>query len=343
MTDLGQIRICIEKPLPHEQSDLERICKNCNSKEHAQMLRAAYYKKKIWPNKQEDGTPTVITVQFLEVGKDVDWTPPEQLEGVDANGNKILPDPLNKELYRKVTPIEMVKTVVNKRVAPNIGLKFKFVDDKGMIRISFDPQKGAYSLVGTDCLHSKVTDPTMNLGWLDVGTVTHEFLHALGAIHEHQNPKGNIDWNEQKLFEWARTTQGWNRETTTTNIIEKYDVNQYNASRFDPDSVMLYFYPAYLTEDGKGTRQNVRLSPMDVIWLQKIYPGASKSPEEFYKDTYGVGFKEQSDGLYVPESNSSKNIGILIGIIFGSVIGVILLGIIIWLLVKKVKWRRVYY
>ena len=351
MTDWGQLRICVEKPLPHEQAELDHLCKNCNSEQHAQILRAAYYKKKIWPVKSKNGSPTVITVQFLEAGNQVDWTPPEALEGVDQNGNKILPDPLNKELYRKVSPREMVETVVRKRIAPNVGLKFKFVDEGGMVRVTFDPKKGAYSLVGTDCLHKNAGQETMNLGWLDVGTVTHEFMHAIGAIHEHQNPNGvSIDWDEKKVFNWARTTQGWNRQTTEVNIIDKYSIDQLNTSKFDPDSIMLYFYPKYLTEDNKGTRQNVRLSPTDVMWMNKIYPGSRISPENFYKSTYNTGFTEK-DGLYIPDDESrsgdgsKSKTGMIIGIVIGSVVGAILLGVIIWLLITRVNWsgRSVYY
>lgn len=344
MTDWGQLRICIEKPLPHQQAEIDHLCRDCKSEEHAQILRAAYFKRKMWPAKRKDGSPTVITVQFLDSGNNVDWTPLQDLEGVDQNGNKILPDPLNKQLFGKATPKEMVETVVRKRVAPNVGLKFKFVEQGGMIRISFDPKKGSYSLVGTDCLHHSASgQATMNLGWLDVGTVTHEFLHAIGAIHEHQNPKGiDIDWNEKKVFEWASATQGWNRETTNKNIIEKYSIDQLNASKFDPKSIMLYFYPAYLTENNKGTSQNVRLSPEDVIWMNKMYPGSKTTPETFYRNTYSSGFHQEND-LYVADDYSihsgKKNMTMLIGIVVGSVVGAILIGVLIWFLITRVRWR----
>jgi len=36
----------------------------------------------------------------------------------------------------------------------------------------------------------------MNLGFLDGGTAAHEFGHAIGLAHEHQNPAGGIQWNE---------------------------------------------------------------------------------------------------------------------------------------------------
>jgi hypothetical protein len=67
-------------------------------------------------------------------------------------------------------------------------------------------------------------EKTMNLGWLDVGTILHEFLHALGCIHEHQNHRNNtIDWNKNKVYCWAKQTQDWNPEVTCHNIFEKYN------------------------------------------------------------------------------------------------------------------------
>lgn len=64
------------------------------------------------------------------------------------------------------------------------------------IRISFADQGFSWSTVGTDALTVPSTEATMNYGWLEPTTsqreyervVRHEFGHALGMIHEHQNP-----------------------------------------------------------------------------------------------------------------------------------------------------------
>ena len=40
----------------------------------------------------------------------------------------------------------------------------------------------------------------MNLGFVDRGTVLHEFGHSLGLIHEHQSPfKGGFEWNRDEV------------------------------------------------------------------------------------------------------------------------------------------------
>jgi hypothetical protein len=128
-------------------------------------------------------------------------------------------------------------------------------------------------------------------------------------IHEHQNPKGkNINWNEPALYNWAADTQGWDQETTYHNIIEKYDKTLLNGSEFDPNSVMLYFFPGILTNNdqgvccGKGTTQNLRLSGNDVIYLNKMYPNSPQNPEEFYQKVYG-----ESLGPYTTSSGEDNN------------------------------------
>ena len=81
------------------------------------------------------------------------------------------------------------------------NIKLKFVDAApAEIRISFKADPGSWSAVGRDALNTQYFpkhQPTMNFGWLDDNTddteysrvVRHEFGHALGCIHEHQQPK----------------------------------------------------------------------------------------------------------------------------------------------------------
>jgi hypothetical protein len=116
----------------------------------------------------------------------------------------------------------------------------------------------------------------------------HEFGHVLGMIHEHQNPRGkDIEWNKPEVYTWALSTQGWDKATTDTNIINHYKLDSINSSDFDPQSIMLYFFPPKLTLNNQGTSQNLRLSGLDVLWINKEYTqGASVSPKDFYQSTY---------------------------------------------------------
>jgi hypothetical protein len=115
----------------------------------------------------------------------------------------------------------------------------------------------------------------MNLGFLDGGTTAHEFGHAIGLAHEHQNPRGGIQWNEQVVIqELAKSPNFWDEQTARHNVIEKYRVDQIKGTEFDPDSIMLYFFPASWTLNGISTKSNDILSAMDKQFIAgaQMYP-----------------------------------------------------------------------
>src|SRR6185295_18692300 len=127
------------------------------------------------------------------------------------------------------------------------------------IRISFNADPGSWSAVGTDCLVAdffKPAEPTMNFGWLRDDTddeewrrvVVHEFGHAIGAIHEHQNPRGGIKWNLPAVYAYfSGPPNNWTKEEIDFNVVQKYSINQLNATSFDRSSIMLYSFPPQLT------------------------------------------------------------------------------------------------
>ena len=129
----------------------------------------------------------------------------------------------------------------------------------------------------------------MNLGWFDVATVIHEFGHVLGLVHEHQNPRGAIDWNIDKVYDYYENDPfDWSEERINTNIINKYDKEQINGSEFDPCSIMLYFFPANITNNGVGQHQNLRLSGTDIKYISEQYPKEPPiDPAQIYNQFYG--------------------------------------------------------
>jgi hypothetical protein len=167
------------------------------------------------------------------------------------------------------------------------NLSFQFGDDpEAEIRVSFASDPGSsWSALGTDCLVERYFprhQPTMSFGWLDDTTdeaelsrvIIHEFGHAIGCIHEHQNPKGGIRWNEQAVLAYfAGPPNYWDEDAIRTNVLDKYSLRTLNATELDPDSIMLYEFPASLTTTHQGTHSNTKLSPKDIELIREMYPG----------------------------------------------------------------------
>ncbi len=153
------------------------------------------------------------------------------------------------------------------------------------IRISFATGPGSWSYIGTDCRDPSVVDPaaaTMNYGWLTPASlddelrrvVLHEFGHALGMIHEHQNPLDHaIRWNEMAvLHDLSGPPNNWSDATIRSNIFAKYDKALGTGTDFDPASIMLYPVPASWTENGYfSAGLNSELSDMDKLLIKQIY------------------------------------------------------------------------
>ena len=319
-------RICVEKILPHHQSHYDKIKDNGH-------LSAAFFKSKLWK------AGSTIKVGFLDNPSPTQ--PRTSVADMKRVGRRI--DPLQKELAN--TPLkEAVKTVIAKRIQPLVNLKFVFVsDDKAHdadVRISFADENASWSLVGTDAQHhSTKGSATMNLGWFDVGTYIHEFGHVLGMIHEHQNPRGKvIDWDVPKVEAYMKETQGWDEDQVKTNVLNRYKKDQINGSKFDPLSVMLYFFPAKLTLNHEGSKQNFSLSGIDSVWISKNYPGGDQSPATFYPKAYGVSLKKS-----IQESNDLRNVTsggkshVLLYVLIGVGALVMISGLIIWLVLRKRK------
>ena len=362
--EIKQARICAEHDKHHKA--VQKVAAKANldpkAKKH---MRAAFLKSKIWP------ANTTINVGFLNTNspEDVPRTATAVLQKkVNNNGVALKLDPIQLEVD-SMPVVNAIIYLVSKRfndiiypnykpdsvtIDPNyvptplINIKFNFFDPSDPtnktlfnpnladIRIDFDPTGGAWSLLGTDCLTEPKTNQTMNFGWFDAPTTLHEFCHSLGMVHEHSNPNGKpIAWSTCHLTQWANSTQGWDAATINDNIIQKYKVDQINGSDFDPQSIMLYFFPGTVvcklpdgtdapnidlpdvqkcfegcgtnssgaiacnanvdkcTRPGNGTSQNLRFSPLDVVYLNNIYPSntSALSPEQltvkFFNDVYG--------------------------------------------------------
>ena len=160
------------------------------------------------------------------------------------------------------------------------NLTFDFGDyDDADIRIAFMQGRGSWSYIGTDCLnHPK--GATMNFGWLTPNSsddeirrvVLHEFGHAIGLIHEHQNPKDPIQWNRDAVErDLSGPPNNWDPATIETNIFRKYELGELTATSVDKDSIMMYPIPTSWTTNGFSAGLNSELTNLDKELVHTVY------------------------------------------------------------------------
>jgi hypothetical protein len=126
---------------------------------------------------------------------------------------------------------------------------------------------------------------TCKPGWVPGATVIHEFCHALGMLHEHQNnlfKSNSIKLNKEAVIRYYQDI-GMTAEDAKANVLTRYDCGSgacdYVGSEFDPKSIMLYALPDDWVEGPNPTKPNFTLSALDKEWLGKVYPS---KPKESY-------------------------------------------------------------
>ncbi|MEM9930194.1 MAG: M12 family metallopeptidase [Bacteroidota bacterium] len=162
------------------------------------------------------------------------------------------------------------------------NINFKVVHSGNAdIRVAFTQNGASWSMVGNGSAYADQRRPSMNFGWLTDRTpayeirrtVLHEFGHALGLLHEHQNPSGGIPWDKDAVYAHYWKTQGWDRKTTYSNVmaVANRDATQYSA--YDRASIMHYPVPAALTAGRYSVGMNKELSATDKAYIARLYPG----------------------------------------------------------------------
>lgn len=178
---------------------------------------------------------------------------------------------------------ERVRAVAEEWTGSSMAnLSLQFVDEGDAdIRIAFQQGDGSWSYLGTMCQQIPADEPTMNYGWLEPDSpddelrrvVLHEFGHALGLIHEHQNPNRPIAWNRAAVIaDLSGPPNNWDEATIEHNIFKQYDPESLLSTPTDALSIMMYPIPGSWTTDGFSADLNRDLSDTDQKFIRDAYP-----------------------------------------------------------------------
>jgi hypothetical protein len=243
-------KLCTELPSPKEQYEL-----------HTKGVAPI---STIWQTSAE--FPLNISVKFLN-GTDFQKNKVRQYAQLwtQVSNHGSDPDPRKRKIILNFIPYDITTS-----------------GNTADIKIKFNDGGGSSSYIGSYCRQIAQDKPSMVFGWINENepeisikqVVLHEFGHALGLIHEHQNPTANIPWDKEKVYDYYYKTQSppWERQKVDDNIFARYDATTTNYTQYDRFSIMHYAIPSSLTIGGYTTPWNSELSAKDIAFIRQIYP-----------------------------------------------------------------------
>lgn len=154
-----------------------------------------------------------------------------------------------------------VKRVLKTKVFPYVNLKFDFVDQDGNCVIDNKWAGGGVAFNGGE------RNPTVKLSNSSEFLIIHEFAHALGMLHEMQNPNVDLQW----IIPALQLKYASGNVNIFTQIVNPINLQQVRALPFDQNSVMIYPLPANTNVQNVEMKPAQEFTDYDKKWLEMTY------------------------------------------------------------------------
>lgn len=159
---------------------------------------------------------------------------------------------------------------------PFINLKFKIGrNNDSTITIKTSPPAGPSSAISGNTTGIGTKTPTVTIYKLTQGVVLHEFGHAMGMFHEHQNPAPNnpIQWNKDQVYAYYIDRQQWKKNAVDDQILNRRDKAKSLFTNWDKNSIMNYNIRPGFTSAPVQTFVGQEYSDGDKQWFKLKYGG----------------------------------------------------------------------
>jgi len=156
------------------------------------------------------------------------------------------------------------------------------------VRIARTPGDGHWSYLGTDVLHIRKAEPTMNLDSFTMSTseseykrvVRHETGHTLGFPHEHMRKQLVAKIDVDKAIEYFGRTQGWSPDEVREQVLTPLEQSSLiGTASADARSIMCYQLPGAITKDGQPILGGNDIDAWDREFVALIYPKLKAKPQ----------------------------------------------------------------